>query len=93
MNENEVEGVEEEGDNDKPVVNQPMKICVVGAGPAGLYFSLLMMKLNPHHRIKIVEQNPAGATYGWGVVFSDRVLSFMQDNDLASYQAIVEQKS
>jgi anthraniloyl-CoA monooxygenase len=44
-----------------------MKIGVVGGGPSGLYFALLMKKQNPAHQVTIVEQNPAGATYGWGV--------------------------
>lgn len=61
-----------------------LKIGVVGAGPAGLYFALLMKKHNSAHQITIFEQNPAGATYGWGVVFSDRALSFLKDNDPAS---------
>ncbi|GAC1630772.1 MAG: FAD-dependent monooxygenase [Ktedonobacteraceae bacterium] len=65
-----------------------MKIGIVGGGPAGLYFALLMKKLNPSHRITIVEQNPAGATYGWGVVFSDRALSFLKESDPESYAAI-----
>src|SRR5437588_11335227 len=62
-----------------------MKIGILGGGPAGLYFALLMKKHNPAHQIRIVEQNPAGATYGWGVVFSDRALSYLQENDVASY--------
>ena len=58
-----------------------MKIGVVGGGPAGLYFALLMKKQNPAHEIRVVEQNPAGATYGWGVVFSDRALSYLAASD------------
>ncbi len=65
-----------------------MKISILGGGPAGLYFALLMKKQNPSHQITIVEQNPSGATYGWGVVFSDRALSFLKDSDPVSYADI-----
>ncbi|ENW95191.1 FAD-dependent monooxygenase [Acinetobacter dispersus] len=58
-----------------------MKIAVIGAGPAGLYFSLLAKKHNPKHEIKVYEQNLRGATYGWGVVFSDVGLSFLKEAD------------
>jgi anthraniloyl-CoA monooxygenase len=62
-----------------------MRIGIVGGGPAGLYFALLMKRLDPSHEIRIVEQNPAGGTFGFGVVFSDRALSFLQDADPDSY--------
>jgi anthraniloyl-CoA monooxygenase len=65
-----------------------MKIGIVGGGPAGLYFALLMKKRDPTHAITVVEQNPAGATYGWGVVFSDRALSFLAAADADSYRDI-----
>ncbi len=58
-----------------------MKIAVIGAGPAGLYFSLLAKKHNPAHEIDVYEQNPEGATYGWGVVFSDVGLAFLKEAD------------
>jgi 2-polyprenyl-6-methoxyphenol hydroxylase-like FAD-dependent oxidoreductase len=58
-----------------------MKIVVIGAGPAGLYFSLLAKKHDPRHEIHIVEQNPRDATYGWGVVFSDVGLGFLREAD------------
>jgi 2-polyprenyl-6-methoxyphenol hydroxylase-like FAD-dependent oxidoreductase len=63
-----------------------MKIGIVGGGPAGLYFALLMKRQDPGHEIQVVEQNPAGATYGWGVVFSDRALSFLAEADPESYR-------
>jgi anthraniloyl-CoA monooxygenase len=65
-----------------------MKIGIVGGGPAGLYFALLMKKLDPAHQVTVIEQNPASATYGWGVVFSDRALSFLKESDAASYADI-----
>jgi anthraniloyl-CoA monooxygenase len=58
-----------------------MKIAVIGAGPAGLYFSLLAKKHDPSHEIRVYEQNPEGATYGWGVVFSDIGLAFLKEAD------------
>ena len=62
-----------------------MKIAVIGAGPAGMYFALLAKKNNPAHDIQIYEQNPQGATYGWGVVFSDVGLSFLKEADPAFF--------
>lgn len=62
-----------------------MKIGIVGGGPAGLYFALLMKKLDPSHEIRLVEQNAPNNTYGWGVVFSDRALTFLEDSDPDSY--------
>lgn len=70
---------------------KPLKIGIAGAGPAGLYFALLMKKHNPAHQIAIFEQNPAGATYGWGVVFSDRAQSFLRDTNPQAYAEIEAQ--
>ncbi len=66
-----------------------MKIAVIGAGPAGLYFSLLAKKHAPEHEITVYEQNPRGATYGWGVVFSDIGLSFLREADPDFFRAFV----
>lgn len=66
-----------------------MKIAVVGGGPAGMYFSLLMKKHDPGHQIRIYEQNAADATYGWGVVFSDVALSFLEQADASFYSKFI----
>jgi 2-polyprenyl-6-methoxyphenol hydroxylase-like FAD-dependent oxidoreductase len=55
-----------------------MRINVVGAGPAGLLFSLLIKTRFPHWRVRLFEQNPPDATFGFGVVFSLNALAFLE---------------
>ena len=62
-----------------------MNIGIVGGGPAGLYFALLMKKHNPKHDIRIIEQNPADNTYGWGIVLSGKALSLLENADPESF--------
>lgn len=47
-----------------------MKIAVVGGGPAGLFFARLTKLRRPSAQIRIFEQNPANATYGFGVTLA-----------------------
>ncbi len=61
-----------------------MKIAVVGAGPSGLYFAVLMARSGGHH-ITVFERNPRGATYGWGVVFSEGTLTELAEVDYLTY--------
>jgi anthraniloyl-CoA monooxygenase len=58
-----------------------MRIVCIGGGPAGLYFGLLMKKLNPAHDITVVERNRPYDTFGWGVVFSDATMDNMRQWD------------
>ena len=57
-----------------------MKIAVLGAGPAGLDFSTLWKKRPPDDEVRVYEQS-ADATFGFGVVFSDRALEFLREDD------------
>src|SRR5919201_288432 len=68
-----------------------MNILVVGAGPAGLYFAYLAKRARPDWRIRVVEQNPADATFGFGVVFSDKALEFLRADDPTTYELITPQ--
>ncbi len=58
-----------------------MKIACIGGGPAGLYFAILMKKLDPSHEIAVYERNRPYDTFGWGVVFSDQTLENMHGAD------------
>ena len=58
-----------------------MRIGVIGGGPAGLYFALLMKQADPGHDIEVVERNRSDATFGWGVVFSPDTLAELRDAD------------
>jgi anthraniloyl-CoA monooxygenase len=58
-----------------------MNIVCIGGGPSGLYFALLMKKLDPAHDITVVERNKPYDTFGWGVVFSDQTLGNLQAAD------------
>src|SRR5687767_867562 len=65
-----------------------MKINIVGGGPAGLYFAILMKLHDPAHAITVVERDGPNDTFGWGIVFSDRTYSYLRECDPVSYAAI-----
>ncbi len=67
-----------------------MRVAVVGGGPGGLYFALLLKKAQPSSEIVVYERNPRGATYGWGVVFSDRTLTSFREADYRTYDQITD---
>ena len=63
-----------------------MRIAIIGAGPAGLYLSYLIKRRGGD--VTVIEQNAPDATFGFGVVFSDRALEFLRDDDEETYAAI-----
>jgi anthraniloyl-CoA monooxygenase len=67
-----------------------MRINIIGGGPAGLYFALLMKKQSPSREITVFERNAPDDTFGWGVVFSDKTLSYLRENDEETHDRITE---
>src|SRR6266850_4518632 len=65
-----------------------MKIKIIGGGPAGMYFAILMKKADPAHEITIYERNGPDDTFGWGVVFSGRTLRNLRAADEESHGEI-----
>ncbi|HET7113627.1 MAG TPA: FAD-dependent monooxygenase [Pyrinomonadaceae bacterium] len=68
-----------------------MRITIIGGGPAGLYFAILMKKANPAHQIKIYERNGPDDTFGWGVVFSGKTLANLRAADEESHAEITRE--
>jgi 2-polyprenyl-6-methoxyphenol hydroxylase-like FAD-dependent oxidoreductase len=58
-----------------------VRINIVGAGPAGLLFALLIKRRFSQWQVHVFEQNPPDATFGFGVVFSLNALAFL-DRDV-----------
>ena len=68
-----------------------MRIAILGGGPAGLYFAILMKQAEPAHEITVYERNRADDTFGFGVVFSDQTLETFERYDRPSFEAITRE--
>jgi len=65
-----------------------VKVVVVGGGPGGLYFSILMKRAQPDHEVVVLERNRPDDTFGFGVVFSDATIAEVESADPETYRAI-----
>lgn len=57
------------------------RVAIIGGGPGGLYFAYLWKTRHPADTVRVFEQNPEGATFGFGVVFSARAMDFLRADD------------
>ncbi len=55
-----------------------MHSVIIGAGPSGLLFALLHKRRFPSNTVEVIEQNEAGSAFGFGVVFSQGALAFLE---------------
>ena len=67
-----------------------MKILIVGGGPSGLYFGILMKRADPTHEVRVVERNRADDTFGFGVVFSDATIAEVEGADADTYRSVTD---
>jgi len=67
-----------------------MKIVCIGGGPAGLYFATSVKLRNKDHDVTVVERNPAGVTYGWGVTYNAKTFDNLYNNDPESTRKMRE---
>jgi anthraniloyl-CoA monooxygenase len=67
-----------------------LKVSVVGGGPAGLFFALLLKKADRSHDVVVLERNRAEDTFGWGVVFSDATLENLAAADADTHRRITD---
>ncbi len=67
-----------------------MRIAVVGGGPSGLYFSILMRKIRPDCEVTLYDRRAPTDAFGFGVVFSDETLTVFEHADPETYSQIAE---
>ena len=67
-----------------------MRIAVVGGGPGGLYFSILMRKIRPDCEVTVYDRRAPTDAFGFGVVFSDETLTVFEHADPETYSQIAE---
>lgn len=65
-----------------------MRAAVIGGGPGGLFAATLLRDRLPGAAVTVYERNPPDATFGFGVVFSERTLDYLGRADPATYAAI-----
>ena len=66
-----------------------MKAAIIGGGPSGLFLSILLKQSQPEARITVYEQNPADATFGFGVVMADTGLAHLRNAEPQVCDALV----
>lgn len=65
-----------------------MKVCIVGGGPSGLFLAIQLKSRGVAKKITVLEQNPKGATYGFGVALAGAAIDKLAGADQATVDAL-----
>lgn len=66
-----------------------LDVGVIGGGPGGLFLARLLLMRGIAARVHVRERSPVGATFGFGIVFSDRTMSALRAADPETHDRIV----
>jgi 2-polyprenyl-6-methoxyphenol hydroxylase-like FAD-dependent oxidoreductase len=64
------------------------RVAIVGGGPGGLFLARLLRLHDSRATVTVYERNSADATFGFGVVFSERTLSGFREADGDTFERI-----
>ncbi|MFE9413080.1 MFS transporter [Streptomyces sp. NPDC006704] len=67
-----------------------LDVAVVGGGPGGLFLARLLMLRGIARQVTVHERDAPDATFGFGVVFSDRTMSAFERADPVTHRRIAE---
>jgi 2-polyprenyl-6-methoxyphenol hydroxylase-like FAD-dependent oxidoreductase len=68
-----------------------MRVVVVGGGPAGLCFGMLMKLRLPSTDVMVIERGRPSETYGWGITLPRRTISQLEPMDSTAALEITNQ--
>ena len=66
------------------------KINIVGAGPAGTFFAILMRQIFPGIEIRVFERNRADDVEGWGIVLNSGTAELLLKYDAPTHDRLIE---
>jgi len=65
-----------------------MKVNIVGGGPGGLFLAILLKSRLSSSEVRVYEQNPEGATYGFGVGLVHSAIDKLAEADPVTMAAL-----
>src|SRR5581483_5223642 len=65
-----------------------MRIACLGGGPAGAFTAILAKKADRTRHVEMWERNPPGASYGFGIVFSEEAMAAIARADPDIHRAV-----